>query len=539
VSTTNAGVSLSCAVVLLLAAGAEGAHRSPGGVHRQTAIACARSHNARMLAASMPRKPAPMLAMWAAGARGRVGPYAFGNAVGSSLTHDANSPGFAEQNYSAIGVEPLTPSPLSVDMPGPVPEADAGLPPLDNTPLQRTADGGVILPNGRIVHPTVTATQLHIGPGYEGRSGAWISDGIGGVVPQGAIIATDYEVSSLPYLFESKWGASHYSFDGSGQAYFNVPIDDQGHTRDYSPPTGFMMPTRAQLQNNAAWEGVQKGIFEELPKAIVEISNVAIDISNAQNGTAFVEGPRSALFGSIQNGTFSFNDLLGGMVQNTFGILTDLAEGSSRSMHSAGSKIAVNGALAVAPGAVAGVLRIARSGAAVVADMSAVGNVDMAGAGVDALSAQRAQLSDVVRARAEAISTQGAPGYLSRSQRGPVLTGVMDSQTGEVFWGMNQDAVPSNLNPLLQNRLDGYLATTAGDTPLRAGIPGAHSEIGALNDALNARQATTGMPVTEADLPSFLLSNRSLIGQTRVVGIPPRCLNCFSLTNGVTVVGGF
>ncbi|MDQ0086111.1 YD repeat-containing protein [Variovorax boronicumulans] len=167
------------------------------------------------------------------------------------------------------------------------------------------------------------------------------------------------------------------------------------------------------------------------------------------------------------------------------------------------------------------------------------GDVRGAAGGLDALAAQKQRLSDAVRSRAEAISTQGSPDYLSRSQRGPVLTGVMDSQTGEIYWGTNQIAVPSNLNPVLQNRLDNYLATTAGDTPLRAGIPGTHSEVGALNNALNAREALTGVPVTEADLPSFLLSNRSLIGQTRVTGIPPRCLNCFSITNGVTVVGGF
>jgi len=148
------------------------------------------------------------------------------------------------------------------------------------------------------------------------------------------------------------------------------------------------------------------------------------------------------------------------------------------------------------------------------------------------------ELSDAVKARAQEISTQGSPSYLSRSQRGPVVTGVMDSQTGEIFWGTNQDAVPAHLNPLLQNRLDAYLEATGSNIPVRAGIPGTHSEIVALNDALNAREAATGVPVTEDDLGSFLLSNRSLIGQTRVVGIPPRCANCFSLTNGVTVIGG-
>ena len=149
-----------------------------------------------------------------------------------------------------------------------------------------------------------------------------------------------------------------------------------------------------------------------------------------------------------------------------------------------------------------------------------------------------AALSDAVAARAEAISIQGSPGYLSNSVRGPVLTGVLDTQTGEIFYGLNNGAVPENLHPLLQARLDTYLDATGGVTPLKAGIPGSHSEIMALSDALYAREAAAGIPVTESDLSSFLLSNRSLIGQTRVIGIPPRCPNCSAITSGVTVVGG-
>lgn len=141
-------------------------------------------------------------------------------------------------------------------------------------------------------------------------------------------------------------------------------------------------------------------------------------------------------------------------------------------------------------------------------------------------------------ARADAISTKGSSDYLSRSQRGPVLTGVMDPQTGEIFYGMNQGAVPSDLHPLLQDRLDAYLDATGGITPLRAGIPGSHSEIVALDQAIKARELWQGFPVTESSLSDFLLSNRTLIGERRVIGIPPRCPNCAVITNGVQTVGG-
>lgn len=92
----------------------------------------------RMLATSMPRKPAPMLAMWAVGARGRVGPTAFGNAVGSSLASAVNSPSYSGgQPVSSIGIEPLTPTPIQVDMSGVLPGAlnvasDYGADPMPN-----------------------------------------------------------------------------------------------------------------------------------------------------------------------------------------------------------------------------------------------------------------------------------------------------------------------------------------------------------------------------------------------------------------------
>jgi hypothetical protein len=160
---------------------------------------------------------------------------------------------------------------------------------------------------------------------------------------------------------------------------------------------------------------------------------------------------------------------------------------------------------------------------------------DVIGANISALESQ---LADAVGTRAESLATKGASGYLSRSQRGPVLSGVMDPQTGEIYYGLNQGKIPTDLHPLMQQRLDAYLEATGGVTPPRAGIPGSHSEISALNQAIRAREILTGVPVIESDLSIFLLHNRALIGERSIIGIPPRCANCAAITNGVKVIGG-
>jgi RHS repeat-associated protein len=158
--------------------------------------------------------------------------------------------------------------------------------------------------------------------------------------------------------------------------------------------------------------------------------------------------------------------------------------------------------------------------------------------GTDAVLSMEIELATAVASRAEAISTSGSSQYLTRSQRGPVLTGAMDPQTGEIFYGLNQGKVPDDLHPVLQRRLDEYLDASGGRTPERAGIPGSHSEIVALDQAIKARELRLGIPVTEDMLPDFLLSNRALIGERRIVGVPPRCANCAAITNGVRTVGG-
>jgi hypothetical protein len=115
---------------------------------------------------------------------------------------------------------------------------------------------------------------------------------------------------------------------------------------------------------------------------------------------------------------------------------------------------------------------------------------------------------------------------LSLRERGPVLTGVLDTRTGRTFFGINQELRPGNLHPLLKRRLEDYLAASGGATPGRAGVPGAHSEIVALSRALYEREAVMGRPITPKELSEFVLHNRSLRGPSKLVGIPPPCANC-------------
>jgi hypothetical protein len=150
--------------------------------------------------------------------------------------------------------------------------------------------------------------------------------------------------------------------------------------------------------------------------------------------------------------------------------------------------------------------------------------------------------------RAQEIIDSG----VSKKSRGPVVSGITDPQTGKTHFGQNftqgeiRDGNLKNfetqLHPILKQRLIAYKQKLGNnlikvEDPLsisKAGEPGSHSEIRALDQALKAREAHTGQPATEADLSSFLLHNRSLNDPT---GVPPRCVNCWHITNGVTVIG--
>jgi hypothetical protein len=149
---------------------------------------------------------------------------------------------------------------------------------------------------------------------------------------------------------------------------------------------------------------------------------------------------------------------------------------------------------------------------------------------------------------------------LSRSERGPVYTAVLDTATGEVFGGLNLGSrghpptaaeiqhLTENLHPILQSRLESLRSSlqqmveagTITEEQLRAGVAGAHSEIVALNNAVRAREAALGVSISEQDLGSFLVHNRELTSSATSPdfgqGVPPPCVNCSYLIRGAQIV---
>ncbi|MEM6796481.1 MAG: polymorphic toxin-type HINT domain-containing protein, partial [Acidobacteriota bacterium] len=108
---------------------------------------------------------------------------------------------------------------------------------------------------------------------------------------------------------------------------------------------------------------------------------------------------------------------------------------------------------------------------------------------------------------------------LSARQRGPVLSGILDTSNNEVFFGLNTEAI-RELHPALVGRvLDS--GVDVGDL---------HSEVVALNKALFAR----GPEAELTDLPQLLLFNARF---SRNLGLSiPRCTTiaqCQAITRGV------
>jgi hypothetical protein len=141
------------------------------------------------------------------------------------------------------------------------------------------------------------------------------------------------------------------------------------------------------------------------------------------------------------------------------------------------------------------------------------------------------------------VTSSGATAESNR-ERGPVLTGVKDPLTGKTHFGKNVEKIPEDLHPMLKGRVEAYISqrdagkiNAESDDLLRAGVPGSHSEIIALDKAIKARESTTRQSMHESELSEFLLHNRSLMKKTLGQGVPPRCINCWHITEGVRVIG--
>ena len=158
-------------------------------------------------------------------------------------------------------------------------------------------------------------------------------------------------------------------------------------------------------------------------------------------------------------------------------------------------------------------------------------NAPKGGVALD-VGAERALLKSTAEGLANEVKK--GPFKQSNAEAGPVLTVVRDRVSGELFDGQNLGAIPDKLHPLLQNRLDAYLAANGGNLNAVWGVPGSHSEIAALNQALLRREAL-GLPVKS--LEEFSMYNVSLWNNR--LGTPvPRCGNCQYLTDGVQVLSG-
>jgi hypothetical protein len=132
------------------------------------------------------------------------------------------------------------------------------------------------------------------------------------------------------------------------------------------------------------------------------------------------------------------------------------------------------------------------------------------------------------------------------------LSGVTDPATKETHFGQNFtrgelrsqvfEDFKANAHPLVQKRLaihdqkvkNGELKAENPSSISRAGEPGGHSEVRALDAALKAFEEKSKRPATENDLASFLLHNQSFENPG---GVPPRCAHCWHITDGVTVIG--
>ncbi|MBL8179756.1 MAG: hypothetical protein JNK48_34070 [Bryobacterales bacterium] len=142
-----------------------------------------------------------------------------------------------------------------------------------------------------------------------------------------------------------------------------------------------------------------------------------------------------------------------------------------------------------------------------------------------AREAIRKELEEIAAKRAAELKRT-----MSNKARGPVLTVLKDKKTGQVFEGINKDFVPDDLHPILKERL-----ANMPQPPPHPSLPGSHSEIMAMDQALKAREAA-GMKVSDEDLKDFVLYNETLYRNR--TGSVPCCANCSSLTDGVDSLSG-
>ena len=190
-------------------------------------------------------------------------------------------------------------------------------------------------------------------------------------------------------------------------------------------------------------------------------------------------------------------------------------------------------------------------------------------------------LVETTQKKAKEVVLQAQKGNNSLPAKGPVLAGGIDVEdpNGAIVFGQNFPTDEKgtenfqkfieNSHPLIQKRYQEHkkkiesteLSQLVEDPKGNAqqiidfaGNPASHAEIRVLDQLLKRREERNkkqgiNKKLTETDLQDFMIHNRNLDkrkvknddGTKTVIdigdSIPPRCVHCFYLTNGVVIIG--
>jgi hypothetical protein len=144
---------------------------------------------------------------------------------------------------------------------------------------------------------------------------------------------------------------------------------------------------------------------------------------------------------------------------------------------------------------------------------------------------------ETVASRIARLAMRDVPG-LGKVGPGPVLSVVRDTETGEIFVGLNT-GTPSNVADVLQHSINAQRDRIAGKQVVVVRTDpmareGGHSEVCALNGAIRAREARLRRKMTETELRVFELHNVWLKGD-RAGAAAARCEHCARITRSVSV----
>ncbi|WP_206779350.1 YwqJ-related putative deaminase, partial [Frankia sp. EI5c] len=139
-------------------------------------------------------------------------------------------------------------------------------------------------------------------------------------------------------------------------------------------------------------------------------------------------------------------------------------------------------------------------------------------------------------------------GTVAKSEVAPVTSVLLDTRTGRVYEAVNQERViPTDLHPILQERLDSLVAEAAENPEAyqyRNGdkggfphfdIPGRHAEVLNTSRALYDREAM-GYQVTPESLSEMIVDNRFPYRPPEKTA--PCCPNCTAILEGIDSIPG-